>query len=293
MPETPDERPRPTPRPRPGAAARPSPRPRVAGSRRDRDDADPTTRTVPQPRTGARPARPAAARSTGEVVATPKKTSTTTAAKAGAKAAAAKPSGRAAATSSARRSTRAVAVQEAPARRRGSGLVITLAVLCVLVAGAGGFLLWQRLHPPTVNAAVFSATRSAAQALYAFDYKDPKGSLQRKVDVLTGDLRDQYQKDSKQGGIVDSAVQVSATTHLDVLDIGLQQINDAQDAATLVVFGNYVVKSVNSGSQAAPQGSSCSVTPDGAQSCRQVMRVHVIRVDGDWKIDEVTVLTGA
>jgi hypothetical protein len=163
----------------------------------------------------------------------------------------------------------------------------------VLAAGAGGYLLWQRLDPPTVNASVFSATRAAAEALYAYDYKDSKGSVQRKLAVLTGDLRDQYKKDLSQGGIIDSAEQVSATTHLDVLDIGLQQINDAQDAATLVVFGNYVTKSVNTGSQAAPQGSACQVTPDGAQSCREIMRVHVLRVDGDWKIDEVTVLTGA
>jgi hypothetical protein len=282
MTETPEERPRPTPRPRPGTAARPTPRPRVAGSRRDRDEAESVSRAVPQPRPrpGTRPARPATARPTGEGTTAPKKAT-----------AAAKPA-KGAATSSARRSSR-IAVQEAPARRRGFGLVITLAVLCLLAAGAGGFLLWQRLDPPTVNASVFSATRSAAEALYAFDYKDPKGSLKSKLDVLTGDLRDQYQKDSNQGGIIDSAVQVSATTRLDVLDVGLQQINDAQDAATLVVFGNYVVTSVNSGSQAAPQGSACEVTADGAQSCRQILRVHVLRVDGDWKIDEVTVLTGS
>jgi hypothetical protein len=284
MTETPDERPRPTPRPRPGTAPRPTPRPRVAGSRRDRDEAESVPRAVPpRPRPGARPARPASARPPGERTTAPEKASKT----------ASKKAAKGAAASSARRSSRAVAVQDAPARRRGFGLVITLAVLCVLAAGAGGFLLWQRLDPPTVNASVFSATRSAAEALYAFDYKDPKNSLKRKLDVLTGDLRDQYQKDSNQGGIIDSAVQVSATTRLDVLDVGLQQINDAQDAATLVVFGNYVVKSVNSGSQAAPQGSACQVTADGAQSCRQILRVHVLRVDSDWKIDEVTVLTGS
>ena len=69
-------------------------------------------------------------------------------------------------------------------------------------------------------------------------------------------------------------------------------MNDAQDAATLVVFGDYVTTSVTSGSQAPPPGSACEVTPEGAQSCRQILRVHVLRVDGDWKIDEVTVLTG-
>jgi hypothetical protein len=286
MAEAPEDRPRPTPRPRPGATARPSPRPRVAGSRRDRDETEPVPRTVAQPR--PRPAtRPATSRKTGDATSGPATP------KAPTKAAAARPATTARATSSARRSARAVPVEQAPTRRRGNGLVITLTLLCLLAAGGGGFLLWQRLHPPSVNATVFSATRAAAEALYAFDYKDSKGSVQRKLDVLTGDLRDQYEKDLSQGGIIDSAEQVSATTHLAVLDIGLQQINDAQDAATLVVFGNYVTTSVNSGSQAAPEGSACEVTADGAQSCREIMRVHVLHVDGDWKIDEVTVLTGA
>jgi hypothetical protein len=87
--------------------------------------------------------------------------------------------------------------------------------------------------------------------------------VRRKLAVLTGDLRDQYQKDLSQGGILDSYQQVSATTSYDVLDVGLEQINDAQDSATLVVFGKYVVTSVNSGDQAAPQGSECEVTDDG------------------------------
>jgi hypothetical protein len=182
----------------------------------------------------------------------------------------------------------------APARhRRGPAPALALVVLCLPAAGGSGFLFCQRLHPPYVTASVFDATRSAVQALYAYDYKDSDGSVQRKLAVLTGDLRDQYQKDLSQGGIIDTAEQVSATTRLDVSDIGLQQIDDAQDAATLVVFGDYVTKSVNSGSQPAPAGSACQVTPEGAQSCRQIMRVHVIRLHGAWKIDQVTVLTGA
>src|SRR4051794_10343965 len=102
MADTPEERPRPTQRPRPGTAARPTPRPRVAGSRRDRDDAEAVSRTVPQlrPRPGSRPARPATARSTGEVGSgpAPKKAAGTTTARAGAK-------------PSARRSSRAVVVE--------------------------------------------------------------------------------------------------------------------------------------------------------------------------------------
>jgi hypothetical protein len=58
-----------------------------------------------------------------------------------------------------------------------------------------------------------------------------------------------------------------------------------------VVFGQYVVDSVNSGSQPAPEQSGCQVTPGGAQSCTQTVRVTLVDVDGEWKISELTLLT--
>jgi hypothetical protein len=173
--------------------------------------------------------------------------------------------------------------------RRLPVLALVLALLCLL-AGAG-VLLWQRLNPAYVDSSVFAATRDGVRALYAYDYRDSEGSVEGKLDVLTGELRDQYEEDLGQGGIIDTYEQVSATTSYEVLDVGLQQINDAQDTATLVVFGQYVVKSVNSGQQPAPEGSECQVTPEGAQSCTQTVQVHVTRVDGDWKISELTLLT--
>jgi hypothetical protein len=177
------------------------------------------------------------------------------------------------------------------AARRLPALALVLALLCVLAAAGAGVLLWQRLNPAYVDSSVFAATRNGVRALYAYDYRDSEGSVQGKLDVLTGDLRDQYEKDLGQGGIIDTYEQVSATTSYEVLDVGLQQVNDAQDTATLVVFGQYVVESVNSGDQPAPEGSECQVTPDGAQSCTQTVQVHVIKVKGDWKISELTLLT--
>ncbi|MCW2635939.1 MAG: hypothetical protein JWQ99_2306 [Blastococcus sp.] len=170
-------------------------------------------------------------------------------------------------------------------------MVLVLALLCVLAAAGAGFLLWQRLNPGYVDSSIFAATRSGIEAVYAYDYKDSDGSVQGKLDVLTGDLRDQYKKDLTEGGIIDTYEQVSATTRYEVLDVGLQQVSKAQDTATLVVFGQYVVKSVNSGTQPAPEGSECQVTPAGAQSCTQTVRVTVVDVDGDWKISELTLLT--
>jgi hypothetical protein len=265
MADTPDERPRPTPRPRPGATARPTPRPRVAGSRRERDEAAEAAARTARPTATARPASRGTAKTAGSTGAV--------------------------STSSARGRSSGAAGAPVTTRRRASALVLVLALLCVLAAAGGGVLLWQRLNPAYVDSTIFSAARSGVQALYAYDYRDSDGSVQRKLDVLTGDLRDQYEKDLGQGGIIDTYEQVSATTSYEVLDVGLQQVNNAQDTATVVVFGEYVVKSVNTGDQTAPAGSECTATAQGGQSCTQTVQVRITKVDGDWKISELTLLT--
>ena len=267
MAETPDERPRPAPRPRPGATPRPTPRPRVAGSRREREEAAEAAARTARPTATARPVARGGAKTTnsgGGNAAAPSKGSTD------------RPKGAAASGTT---------------RRRAPALVLVLALLCVLAAAGGGVLLWQRLKPAYVDSTIFSAARSGVQALYAYDYRDSDGSVRRKLDVLTGDLRDQYKKDLGQGGIIDTYKQVSATTSYEVLDVGLQQVNDAQDTATVVVFGEYVVKSVNTGGQAAPKGSECTVTAQGGQSCTQTVQVRITKVAGGWKISELTLLT--
>ena len=40
-----------------------------------------------------------------------------------------------------------------------------------------------------------------------------------------------------------------------------------------------------------PEGSECEVTADGAQSCTQTVQVGVVQVEGEWKIDELSLLT--
>ncbi|TQN41334.1 hypothetical protein FHU33_0701 [Blastococcus colisei] len=169
--------------------------------------------------------------------------------------------------------------------------MLVLALLCALAAAGAGLLAWQRLNPAHVDAAIFAAARSGIEAVYAYDYEDSEGSVEGKLEVLTGDLRDQYERDLSEGGIISTYEQVSATTRYEVLDVGLQQVNESQDTATLVVFGQYVVESVNSGSQPAPEGSECQVTPSGAQSCTQTVQVRLTKVDGNWRISELTLLT--
>ncbi|WP_097182423.1 hypothetical protein [Blastococcus haudaquaticus] len=252
----------------------------MAGSRREREDGDNPRPDVPRPEA----TRPEATRP--EATARPARSDEAT----GSTDAAATARPR---TSRATRASTApaAAAAAAPVARRSSALALVLALLCLAAAAGVGVLLWQRFNPSYVDSSIFAATRDGVRALYAYDYEDSEGSIQGKLDVLTGDLRDQYEEDLGQGGIIDTYEQVSATTSYEVLDVGLQQVNDAQDTATLVVFGQYVVQSVNSGEQPAPEGSGCLVTPAGAQSCTQTVQVRVVKVDGDWKISELTLLT--
>jgi hypothetical protein len=268
MTQPPEDRPRPTPRARPTASprttARPSPRPKVAGSRRDRDDA-PGADAAP-----AAPVPPAAA--DAAPAAAP---DAATGRRSGPPAPAAHPQ----------------FPERAPGVAGTTVAAAVLGVLCLLAAAAVGVLAWLRGQDAEhVDPSVITAAEDAVADLYAYDYKDSEGSVERKLAVLTGELRDQYETELS-GGIIDTYEQVSATTRYEVLDVGLQQVNDAQDTATVVVFGSYIAQSATTGNAEAPSGSECQVTPEGAQSCVQTLRLGMIQVDGDWKISELTQLT--
>jgi hypothetical protein len=264
-----DDQPRPTARPRTGPAGRPTPRARVAGARRGRDQAE-----TAAPADGT----PAADDTLADGQTRPGTEEWQPAPRARRK----RP-----------RAAGPTASEPARSRRGIAAAVATLAVLCLVAAAGTGVLIWQRLHPSSVDPTIFSAARSEVQALYAFDYKDANGSIARKLDVLTGSLRDEYKKDLSQGGIIDTYKQVSATTSYTVLDVGLQQVSRDQTTATVVVFGQYVVKSVNTANQKAPAGSECQATPDGGQSCTQTIDLDLVKLSGAWKIKGVTVITSS
>ncbi|WP_040338563.1 hypothetical protein [Candidatus Blastococcus massiliensis] len=235
----------------------------MAGSRRDRDDPAPAgddlaptegaaTSAAPTPEASSRPASSARPRTSRAAGSSPAGTTTT-------------------------------------ARRRVPVLALTLALLCLITAAGAGLLLWQRLNPTTVNPEIFAAARNGVEALYAYDYEDSEGSIQRKLDVTTGELREQ-QEQTWQDTLVDQYEQASAKGRYDVTDVGLQQVNEAQDTATLVVFGELVVESTNAGTQPAPPGSECR-TATGTSACIYTLRVTVVQVDGEWKLSEAIILS--
>lgn len=174
-------------------------------------------------------------------------------------------------------------------RRETPVLALVLALLCLIAAAGSGLLLWQRLNPSSVNTEVFTAARTGVEALYFYDYEDSEGSIERKLDATTGALREQ-QEQTWQGAIVDQYEQASAKGRYEVTDVALQQVNDAQYTATLVVFGQLVVESATTGSQPAPEGSECQAT-EGTSTCIYTLRVTVADTDGGWKLSDAVVLS--
>ena len=281
MSETPEDRPRPTPRPRPGAAgARPTSRPRVAGSRRDRD-AD-----APAPRHhGRRPHRhDVAGRRVGRL---------RRRAAGGDRRRDPPPAG---AAPAARRSRpprpwppRPAASGAAAARPRPGGAV-----------RAGRRRRWAAAAPaagpPSVRALVFTAARTGVQDLYAYSTtRTPGKSIHRKLAVLTG---------AAARPVPGAAVAGRHRRHLpaglrdDQLRrrgrLGLVQVNDFQDAASVVVLLLVQRPRRNgySGTQAAPQGSECTVTSDAGRSPARIpSSCTQAKVDGRWKIDDLSLKT--
>ncbi len=168
---------------------------------------------------------------------------------------------------------------------------IVLSVLTVLAAAAVTFLVVERATtPPLVDPELLPAAKDAYAAMYSFDYTDPDGSVENSLAVLTGDLRERFE-DDLNGQVVESYLEVSATTRVDNITVGLQNINAEQTEAVVIAYGTFVVKSVNSGQEPAPEGSECAVTNDGADACVQTLQLNLELVDGTWLVSNVTTLT--
>lgn len=170
-------------------------------------------------------------------------------------------------------------------------MVVVLSVLTLFAAAALAALVVERATtPPRVDPTLLPAAEAAYEAMYTFDYTDPAGSVEATLSVLTGELRDRFEADL-DAQLVPSYLEVSATTRVDNIVVGLQDINEPQTEAVVVAYGTFVVKSVDSGQQAAPEGSECAVTPDGADACAQTLRLDLVKDDGSWLVSAVTTLT--
>jgi len=178
------------------------------------------------------------------------------------------------ATASARSGPRTTSLAATARRQRRSAqptrinlLLVVLSVLTLLAGVAVAILVVERVTtPPRVDPALLPAAADAYSAMYSFDYTDPDGSVEATLAVLTGDLRAQFQADL-DAQVVPSYLEVSATTRVDNITVGLQSVNDDQSEAVVIAYGTFVVKSVVSGQPGTPEGSECAVTEDGAEAC--------------------------
>jgi len=172
-------------------------------------------------------------------------------------------------------------------------MLVVLAVLALLAAAAVTVLLVERVTtPPRLDPELLPAAEDAYSAMYSFDYTEPEASVQATLAVLTGDLREQFQADL-DAQVVPSYLEVSATTRVDNITVGLQSINNEQTEAVVVAYGTFVVKSTVSGQQGTPERSECAVTPDGAEACVQTLQLNLDKIDGIWLVSAVTTITTA
>ena len=183
--------------------------------------------------------------------------------------------------------------QRTPQRRRVNLALSVLSLLAVVAAVAVTLLVIERVTtPPRLDPDLLPAAEAAYSAMYSFDSTDADASVADTLAVLTGDLRAQFE-DDLAADVVPAYLEVSATTRVDNIRVGLQDVNDEQTEAVVVAYGMFVVKSVNSGQEAAPAGSECAVTDDGADACVQTLRLNLELVDGTWLVSAVTTLTTA
>ena len=167
-----------------------------------------------------------------------------------------------------------------PRRRPGSpppvpALALVLALLC-LAAAAGGGLPALAAAEPHLRGLVDLRRRPRRRARRSTPTttRTPRAASQGKLDVLTGDLREQYEEDLGAG---------RDHRHLRA-GVGDDQLRGARRRAAAGQRGpghrhprrlRAVRRRVGEQRRPGrrPEGSECQVTPEGAQSCTQTVQV--------------------
>ncbi|MDQ3054360.1 MAG: hypothetical protein M3R66_11255 [Actinomycetota bacterium] len=254
---------------KPTARPRTHPRTRVAGPRQ------PTPRK-PAPRKAA--AKQAAAKQAAPKQAQPPKAASVTVT------ASADPGIRAVTLASTARRR-----QQRPGHQPEVNLVLAvLTVLTLLAAAAVTVLVVQRVNtPPQVDAELLPAAADAYSGIVGFDNTASGSSRQDLFAVVTRDLRAQMQADLA-AQVVPSYLEVSATSRVEDVTVGLQSVHDDQSGAVVIGYGTFVAgsavpesvvpesvvpasvvpesplpESAVPGQQGTPEASECAVIADG------------------------------
>ncbi len=164
--------------------------------------------------------------------------------------------------------------QQRPGHQPEVNLVLAvLTVLTLLAAAAVTVLVVQRVNtPPQVDAELLPAAADAYSGIVGFDNTASGSSRQELFAVVTRDLRAQMQADLA-AQVVPSYLEVSATSRVEDVTVGLQSVHDDQSGAVVIGYGTFVAgsavpesafpESAVPGQQGTPEASQCAVIADG------------------------------
>ncbi|WP_422744565.1 mammalian cell entry protein [Mycobacterium sp. WMMD1722] len=154
-------------------------------------------------------------------------------------------------------------------------LIGSLSVLCavafVVLAGAGGWLYWQRVETKGAQDARAALEPLAAEQIpkvFGYDYQTVERSLTEAYDLLAPDFRQEF-RDRATKDIIPQARERQVVSQANVVGVGV--LSAQRDSAQVMVFLNRTV--TEKGGKPVYDGSR--------------LRVDYTKVDGKWMIDYI------
>lgn len=156
---------------------------------------------------------------------------------------------------------------------RLAGLAVALlAVVFVAMAGAGGWLYWNRVELRSEQATRAELAPLAAeqiQEVFGYDYQTVERSLTDAYSLLTPDYRQEFEERATKD-IIPQARERQVVSQASVVGVGV--LAAQRDSASVMVFMNRTVTD-----------KSRQPVYDGSR-----LRVDYLKVDGKWLINYIT-----
>jgi len=161
-------------------------------------------------------------------------------------------------------------------RRWPSRLAAALAVVCALafvaLAGAGGWMYWDRVETRSEASTRDALAPLAIQQVpmvFGYDYQTVEGSLTQASQLLTPDFRRQFQQDASQK-VIPEARQRQLVIQINVVGAGVMAAQ--RNSGSVMVYMNRTVTD-----------KSRQPLYDGSR-----LKVDYQKVDGKWLINAIT-----
>ncbi|HEY9555455.1 MAG TPA: hypothetical protein VIR58_01905 [Acidimicrobiales bacterium] len=156
-----------------------------------------------------------------------------------------------------------------PPRRAGFVLAVSLAVVLALVSAVLAVILIRGDGDSGDADELRRRAGQFAEALVSYDHRDPEAHRDEVLSFATGSFREEYE-DAFDQGLADIITEVEAVSQGFVKDVWVSEVDE--ESASAVV--------------------SVDVEHDGSAGPRTIydlyFRLTLVRVGGEWKVDQVT-----